>query len=158
MAFTAPDIRAGSSASHTIHVHAVDNGNLYVYFTQASGQIDWGGYGDRTGTANLGVIDVTPGGTDIMYTVTVTAGTESWKLQTTALHQVYTYGIDCQRAQTTFAVNGLPVHERHLLLGRDITGRLWQYTGTGTTTAPLGPRALIGSGWNTYNQLVVPGD
>jgi hypothetical protein len=44
------------------------------------------------------------------------------------------------------------------LLGRDSAGVLWLYRGTGSQTAPFAKRTRVGSGWNTYNQLVGAGD
>ncbi len=44
------------------------------------------------------------------------------------------------------------------LLGRDTAGNLYLYTGTPSTTAPLGPRVKIGYGWQTYNAIVASGD
>jgi hypothetical protein len=37
------------------------------------------------------------------------------------------------------------------LIARDTKGTLWEYKGTGSATAPLGPMANVGTGWNTYN-------
>ncbi|MGW1915757.1 hypothetical protein ACWCQS_34825 [Streptomyces sp. NPDC002076] len=39
------------------------------------------------------------------------------------------------------------------LLARDKTGALWLYPGTGTT-AVLGTRIKIGTGWGIYNTLL----
>ncbi|MFE0736127.1 N-acetylmuramoyl-L-alanine amidase [Streptomyces sp. NPDC058855] len=44
------------------------------------------------------------------------------------------------------------------LLATDKAGGLWLYPGTGNTTAPLGPRRQIGTGWGVYNQLTATGD
>ncbi|MEU5397753.1 VCBS repeat-containing protein [Streptomyces sp. NPDC005963] len=40
------------------------------------------------------------------------------------------------------------------LLARDSAGAMWLYPGTGSTTAPLGARTKVGTGWNIYNALV----
>ncbi|MFD3993783.1 N-acetylmuramoyl-L-alanine amidase [Streptomyces sp. NPDC058583] len=37
------------------------------------------------------------------------------------------------------------------LIGRDGTGTLWSYKGTGSLTAPFATRAKVGSGWQIYN-------
>ncbi|MCM1945329.1 FG-GAP-like repeat-containing protein [Streptomyces sp. G2] len=44
------------------------------------------------------------------------------------------------------------------LLARTTAGELYVYPGTGNASAPFRPRALIGTGWNTYKQLASPGD
>ncbi len=37
------------------------------------------------------------------------------------------------------------------LIGRDGTGTLWSYKGTGSLTTPFATRAKVGSGWQIYN-------
>ncbi|MFJ3103143.1 FG-GAP repeat domain-containing protein [Streptomyces sp. NPDC086835] len=44
------------------------------------------------------------------------------------------------------------------LIARATDGRLYLYSGTGVASAPFKAKKLIGSGWNTYNKLVAPGD
>ncbi|MER6983630.1 choice-of-anchor D domain-containing protein, partial [Streptomyces carpinensis] len=44
-----------------------------------------------------------------------------------------------------------PASQLGTLLARDSSGTLWQYHGTGVTSAPLAARTAIGPGWNTYN-------
>ncbi|MEU7006045.1 N-acetylmuramoyl-L-alanine amidase [Streptomyces sp. NPDC046332] len=44
------------------------------------------------------------------------------------------------------------------LVARDSAGNLWFYKGTGSATAPYAARTMVGSGWQTYNQLVGPSD
>ncbi|MFI2645299.1 N-acetylmuramoyl-L-alanine amidase [Streptomyces sp. NPDC018610] len=44
------------------------------------------------------------------------------------------------------------------LIGRDASGVLWLYKGTGSTTAPFAARTKIGAGWNTYKTLTDTGD
>ncbi|MCM1943764.1 hypothetical protein NC315_00095 [Streptomyces sp. G2] len=44
------------------------------------------------------------------------------------------------------------------LLATDTSGVLWLYTSTGDTAKPFNPRKRVGSGWQTYNLLVAPGD
>ncbi|MCX5382004.1 FG-GAP-like repeat-containing protein [Streptomyces sp. NBC_00083] len=44
------------------------------------------------------------------------------------------------------------------LLARDASGVLWLYQGTGNAAAPYAPRAKVGTDWNLYNALLVPGD
>lgn len=40
------------------------------------------------------------------------------------------------------------------LVGRDASGVLWLYKGTGNATAPYANRTRIGGGWNVYNTLI----
>ncbi|WP_425442606.1 FG-GAP repeat domain-containing protein [Streptomyces colonosanans] len=44
------------------------------------------------------------------------------------------------------------------IVAKDTAGVLWLYKGTGNYKAPFAPRTRIGSGWNTYNNLVSVGD
>ncbi|MDP5317323.1 VCBS repeat-containing protein [Streptomyces poriferorum] len=44
------------------------------------------------------------------------------------------------------------------VVARDAAGVLWLYKGTGNYKAPFTARTKIGSGWNTYNQLISTGD
>jgi hypothetical protein len=44
------------------------------------------------------------------------------------------------------------------LLARTSTGTLRLYPGTGSASAPLGKPVAVGTGWNGYDALVVPGD
>ncbi|WP_371652265.1 MULTISPECIES: N-acetylmuramoyl-L-alanine amidase [unclassified Streptomyces] len=44
------------------------------------------------------------------------------------------------------------------LIGRDGTGVLWYYQGTGTPAAPFAARVKIGGGWQGYNAMVSTGD
>ncbi|MDX2294892.1 MULTISPECIES: VCBS repeat-containing protein [Streptomyces] len=44
------------------------------------------------------------------------------------------------------------------LYARDYTGTLWWYAGTGVNAKPFGTRKAIGTGWNTYNQILPGGD
>ncbi len=44
------------------------------------------------------------------------------------------------------------------VLGRNKTGQLYLYLGTGDPAKPLSGRSLVGSGWNKFDQLVGIGD
>ncbi|MFI2437298.1 N-acetylmuramoyl-L-alanine amidase [Streptomyces sp. NPDC018693] len=46
-----------------------------------------------------------------------------------------------------------PGTNRYNILGRDSSGVLWQYQGTGSATAPFLSRYRVGGGWNTYNAV-----
>lgn len=43
-------------------------------------------------------------------------------------------------------------------VGRDSSGTLWYYQGTGNPAAPFAPRVKVGGGWNIYNSLTGVGD
>ncbi|MCL2553886.1 MAG: N-acetylmuramoyl-L-alanine amidase, partial [Actinomycetia bacterium] len=47
-----------------------------------------------------------------------------------------------------------PGTARNNLLGRDSSGALWQYQGTGNAAAPYYSRFKVGPGWQVYNMLV----
>ncbi|WP_328949834.1 FG-GAP-like repeat-containing protein [Streptomyces sp. NBC_00184] len=44
------------------------------------------------------------------------------------------------------------------LLGRDSSGVLWLYKGTGKAAVPYAARTKVGAGWSAYNSLVSAGD
>ncbi|MFI1092910.1 trypsin-like serine protease [Streptomyces sp. NPDC020917] len=44
------------------------------------------------------------------------------------------------------------------IVGRDSSGTLWLYKGTGNASAPWSARVKIGAGWNTYNAMASTGD
>ncbi|WP_051794868.1 VCBS repeat-containing protein [Streptomyces sp. NRRL S-87] len=44
------------------------------------------------------------------------------------------------------------------VLARSLDGTLWFFKGTGSATAPLRTRTKVGTGWNTYNQIVAADD
>ncbi|MET7718112.1 hypothetical protein ABZS89_38000, partial [Streptomyces sp. NPDC005407] len=173
LAFNTPDIEAGKTSPQTLHVHAVDGGHLNLWFGPAPDQYGWDSHGvdirvtgvtagesaqctQRTESLTMGIVliqcDLTPGDTDITYTLTSAPGTESWRINAYARYKVYSWG-DYLTADAAFAVDGLPVRERHTLLGRDSAGKLWLYHGTGNAAAPFSTRSLASSGWQGYNAL-----
>ncbi|WP_031087600.1 N-acetylmuramoyl-L-alanine amidase [Streptomyces sp. NRRL S-1831] len=46
-----------------------------------------------------------------------------------------------------------PGTDRYDLLGRDASGVLWQYQGTGSASSPFFGRFRVGGGWNTYDAV-----
>ncbi len=46
-----------------------------------------------------------------------------------------------------------PGTDRYNILGRDSSGTLWQYQGSGSATAPFLTRYRVGPGWNTYDTV-----
>ncbi|MFD7447192.1 hypothetical protein [Streptomyces sp. NPDC059909] len=161
LSFNIPDIEAGKSSPQNLRVHAVDGGHLDLWFGPAPEQYGWNTRdvdigvtavtaGDsaqcthRTESLSFGnaliQCDLKPGDTDITYTLASAPGTESWRINTYARYKVYSWGQAYLTAEAAFAVDGLPVRERHTLLGRDAAGKLWQFA----------PRVRVGSG----NRLV----
>ncbi|MFF8591832.1 N-acetylmuramoyl-L-alanine amidase [Streptomyces sp. NPDC015220] len=43
--------------------------------------------------------------------------------------------------------------DRYNILGRDASGVLWQYQGSGSASAPFLARYRVGAGWNTYDTV-----
>jgi hypothetical protein len=44
------------------------------------------------------------------------------------------------------------------MVGREPSGTLWFYKGTGVPSAPFARRSKVGDGWQTYNMLIATGD
>ncbi|MGW8766694.1 N-acetylmuramoyl-L-alanine amidase [Streptomyces sp. NPDC055815] len=44
------------------------------------------------------------------------------------------------------------------VIGRESSGVLWLYPGTGNPSSPLGPRVKVGTGWQGYNAIISTGD
>ncbi|MBD0708470.1 MULTISPECIES: N-acetylmuramoyl-L-alanine amidase [unclassified Streptomyces] len=44
------------------------------------------------------------------------------------------------------------------LIGRDATGTLWLYKGSGNAASPYAARVQVGNGWQVYNSIVGPSD
>lgn len=175
LTFSTPHIQAGASSTQALHVHAVDGGHLNLWFGETPGQISWSGHdvGIRVTGVSAGhtaqcthtsdvvdqglvliTCDLTPGDTDISYTVATPAGTENWRIEAYASYQVYSWGTDYLTGQGSFAVDGgVPVRDRYRLLSRDSSGKLWQYLGTAKGDAPFRTRSLIGGGWQSYTAL-----
>ncbi|MDT0614527.1 N-acetylmuramoyl-L-alanine amidase [Streptomyces lancefieldiae] len=60
------------------------------------------------------------------------------------------------RTSDVQVVNGTtpdPGTDRYDILGRDASGVLWQYQGTGSASAPFFSRFRVGAGWNAYNAV-----
>ncbi|MGW5202892.1 hypothetical protein [Streptomyces spiralis] len=132
-------------------VHAVDGGHLDVWFGPGPEQYGWNSHhvdirvtaltagataqcthGTQSLSEGLVLIqcDLQPGDTDIVYTLTSAAGTESWKINAHARYKVYSYRTDYRTADAAFAVDGPP--------SASVTCS-WAATApatSGTTTAP----------------------
>ncbi|MET7760130.1 VCBS repeat-containing protein [Streptomyces sp. NPDC005389] len=170
-----PPLPAGGTVRQRIRVHAIDAGDLVIYFRFADGYLArmpkplrFGGVTTGPGaTCKVGVSTVPdsipnlscrlePGDHTIEYELTGDAGQYAQHLQVASWYDIYDFGIwdstFLRRLSAPFAVQGRPILPQHGLLARDTTGKLWSYFGTGTA-ASLGTRYETGTGWQTYNAL-----
>ncbi|MGW6883584.1 FG-GAP repeat domain-containing protein [Streptomyces goshikiensis] len=168
--FHTPDVPAGASVRHRVDVHALDAG--WRNFVYLPGE----GSPDRAFTPLARLSDVTtsegmsctfgptigfyqtngsctyPAGEHwIEYTLTVPAGSGTTPLVVDTTSNIYTSG-PSQRAKTSFSTGSGAPRRLHYLLARDGGGQLFRYWGDGEDSL-AGDRALIGGGWNTYDQL-----
>ncbi|WP_328887914.1 FG-GAP repeat domain-containing protein [Streptomyces sp. NBC_00316] len=175
LAFTTPDVPAGTATKHKLHIHAVDSGKLVIWFTPQTGQPSWddhavdirvtavtSGSGAQCALhpeytvidpAYIVTCDVATGDTDIEYTLYAAPGTESWKLTTQVRYQIYSGGSHWVTAQRGFAIQGTPVRERARLQARDKTGAVYDYQGTGNGDTPFKPRTATGLNDGAYTQI-----
>ncbi|MEV5948962.1 VCBS repeat-containing protein [Streptomyces sp. NPDC051993] len=174
LTFNTPDVPASTPTRQTLHIHALDQGRLRIYFGKQPGQIDWSSHGVDVRVTSVATddkahctqrpytlvdatvlveCDVAPGDTDIAYTLYAAPGTESWKLTALADYNIYSYGSKELTAHSDFAIQGIPVRDRARLMARDTAGRLYEYTGTGNGDTPFQPRYQIGTAWNTYTAV-----
>lgn len=117
LAFNTPHIGAGKASPQTLRVHAVDGGHLKLWFSPGPQQYGWDSHGvdirvtsvtagesasctHRSDSLTQGTLlvacELTPGDTDITYTLTSAPGTESWRIEAHAAYQVYSWGQDDQ--------------------------------------------------------------
>ncbi|WP_406132515.1 FG-GAP repeat domain-containing protein [Streptomyces zaomyceticus] len=172
-----PPVPAGGTVRQQIRVHAIDGGELTVYFRFADGYlarmpkpIRFGGITTGPGaTCTVGSTTVPdlngwnlncrlePGDHTIGYELTGDAGQYAQHLRVATTYNIYNFGIwdstYLRRLSVPFAAQGRPVLPRHGLLARDTTGALFGYSGTGVAGTPLTARYRIGTGWQTYSTL-----
>ncbi|SHN36270.1 FG-GAP repeat domain-containing protein [Actinacidiphila paucisporea] len=177
VAFDTPDLPTGGSVRHTLHLHTVDPGELYLHFWPADGQPVWR-YGNTIsfqdvalsagtmcvplgkavldGETNLRC-ELTPGDQTISYTLTAPAGLTTWHVQAITSYNVYARGygglhdVDSRNA---FDLQGGPTRLDHYLPVRDSAGKMSMYYGTGKAAAPFyAPPHTVGGGWQIYNAL-----
>ncbi|WP_338672696.1 VCBS repeat-containing protein [Streptomyces sp. SCSIO 30461] len=174
VAFDTPAVPAGRSVRHKLRVHATDPGKIYTYYLPSDGQPNWRrdevAITDVTtspgiscarqtrlifGGGNNLACEASSGDHTIEYTLTAPPGMDTWRIATHVVHDIYQlapYGSALDRTSTFTAGTGT-LHLRHQLLARDTSGSLYRFAGTGKPTTPLSTRSLIGTGWQTYNQI-----
>ncbi|MFD5424973.1 FG-GAP repeat domain-containing protein [Streptomyces sp. NPDC127084] len=174
VAFDTPAVPAGRSVRHKLRVHATDPGNVRTYYARSVGQPSW--RRDKVAITNVttspGIscrldtrlileggnnlnCEASSGDHTIEYTLTAPAGMDTWRIATHVVHDIYDlapHGSALDRTSAFTAGTG-PLHLRHQLLARDPSGNLYRFAGTGKPTTPLSTRSLIGTGWQTYNQI-----
>ncbi|MEV0092309.1 VCBS repeat-containing protein [Streptomyces sp. NPDC050738] len=174
MTLSTPALAAGGTVTHTVSLHAVDNGELQLTFRPADGMRDpeedelkvtitdaAGGptaeCDHTTGDLAYGGVtcQVTPGDATVTYTLKAGATAAAWKLDMDAVYQVYNWGDGNPEASSAFAIDSTrPVPTHYKLLARNSKGYLDYHYGTGKATAPFRDfNETIGSGWNTYTAL-----
>ncbi|MFD6887867.1 FG-GAP repeat domain-containing protein [Streptomyces sp. NPDC059957] len=176
IALSTPTLPAGGSVKHTVKLHAVDKGRLYLYASPAPGfrywdegerkitvaGLDAGGAAGADCYQTVGEFDglecdiTKPGDYTLTYTLKAQATAPAWKLRVSADYQVYTFGTGNPEKTSDFAVAGsTPVTPRFRLVGRDAEGWLWDYRGTGKAAEPFNPVDPAGGNfdWNQYTAL-----
>ncbi|MFH8838630.1 FG-GAP repeat domain-containing protein [Streptomyces sp. NPDC017868] len=170
-------VPAGGTARQQIRVHAIDRGELTVYFRFADGYlasmpkpVRFGGVSTDPGaTCTVGSSAVPdynfwnlscrlePGDHTIGYELTGDAGQYAQHLRLATMYDIYDFGIwastSLRRLSAPFATQGRPVLPSHDLVARGTMGTLFDYSGTGAAGAPLAGPYRIGTGWQAYNAL-----
>ncbi|MBW5250386.1 VCBS repeat-containing protein [Streptomyces sp. P01-B04] len=175
LALNTPTLKAGDSVTQSITVHAVDAGHLSIMFGPSEGQRGWEeseadiridsvSRGDNTTCDHtLGSVayggevrcDITPGDVTIDYTLTAGAKMAAWKVDASAVYEVYNWGTHNPETSSHFVIDSpYPVRPHHLLLARGKDGLLRYHHGTGSASQPFRDyEEIVGHGWNIYNQL-----
>ncbi|MFB6518381.1 FG-GAP repeat domain-containing protein [Streptomyces sp. NPDC056401] len=180
MRLSTPMLPAGGTVKHTVKLHAVDKGRLELGLTPAEGFRRWdddselkiavvgadaaGASGAECSHSTGGIgyggeirCDIAkPGDYTVTYTLSAEAKAPAWKLTTTAVYEVYSFGTGNPEKASDFAIAGsIPVSERFRLVGRDAEGGLWDHRGTGKVAEPFTPVDPVGGtfDWNRYTAL-----
>jgi hypothetical protein len=168
---TAPDVPLSTSIVQTVHVHAEDPGRLVVSFWRPQGERDWdleevdikvtsvdGGPGstcdhtlDSIGASGDVVrCDLPVGDHTVTYTLTSGPNVAAWKIIADTEFQIVNYGVGNPEATHSFSVTSpYPVRERYRFIGRDTTGRMFYYDGTGNAAAPYRDRWGFEYNWKS---------
>ncbi|MFJ2739329.1 FG-GAP-like repeat-containing protein [Streptomyces sp. NPDC087440] len=173
--FTAPDVPAGGTVTHTLAVHAVDKGPLTVQFDDAGEQRppEWdepmpeitsvsvgeGATCDHSLSPIVFGGGVTceiekPGDYTVTYALKAPKGLAAWKLEARASYDIYNWGTGNPEATGRFAVQSdRPVRDRFHLLARKPDGTLRVYQGSGRAPQVFQPPQLEVGGWKGYTAL-----
>ncbi|MFF5638706.1 FG-GAP repeat domain-containing protein [Streptomyces sp. NPDC012825] len=175
--FDLPAVPDGGTVRQQLRVHANDAGQLSLRIDLAEGQLVASAPPIRIGKITTGtgvtceirqtvvpdtlvnhlVCTLEAGDHIIGYELTSEKGQYAQNLQAHIRYDIYDQGVwdesDVKQTSVPFAIQGRTVRPQHSLLARDTAGRLWSYSGTGTTTRPLDVRYQIGSGWQTYTAV-----
>lgn len=179
IALSTPTLPAGGSVQQTVKLHAVDKGRLALSLSEAAGfrrwdegelkvtvdGVDAAGATGAECSHSLGEVghgqeircDInTPGDYTVTYTLKAEATAPAWKLNNSAVYEVYTFGTGNPEKAADFAVtSSIPVTERFRIVGRGAEGDLWDYRGTGKAAEPFRWTAPVGGAvnWNQYSAL-----
>ncbi|WP_327302169.1 VCBS repeat-containing protein [Streptomyces sp. NBC_01298] len=171
--FHTPDVPAGKSVRHRIDVHALDAGWRNLVYLPGAGAPEWGSgslaqLSDlRTSKGMACTLDpaitwrwanatcnYTAGEHWIEFTVTVPKGSGTTPLIVDSTSSIYTRGGDegYRRDAASFKVGSGPLRRLNELLARDGSGQLFGYSANREGSLST-DKYLIGTGWNTYDQL-----
>ncbi|WHM35958.1 VCBS repeat-containing protein [Streptomyces sp. BPTC-684] len=133
------------------------SGNLYLYLGYGDGKMTsrylvgggWGQYTQLAGNSDLtgdGKADIVARGGD--GTLWLYKGTGNYKAPFEGRTKI---GGGWNTYNTIFAAGDIDLDGKADLIGRDASGALYLYKGTGNAASPFASRVKIGtSGWNTY--------
>ncbi|WP_159026484.1 FG-GAP repeat domain-containing protein [Streptomyces vietnamensis] len=179
LALNAPSLRPGATVTHSVTLHAVDEGTLDVSFMPAQGMRDWEegetqvtltnvrasspiadcdasvnlDYGGITCRIDLG--QSSPTDVTVSYDLKTGATAAAWNIEASAIYGVYDFGTGNPEKSATFPiVSSRPVPTHYAMLARDKSGNLLWHYGTGKATAPFRDwTENVGRGWGVYNSL-----
>ncbi|MEW1906604.1 VCBS repeat-containing protein [Streptomyces sp. NPDC086147] len=174
--FDLPAVPDGGTVRQRLRVHANDAGRLTLRFAYAPHQILRDSPPLRIGRVTAGsgatcevrhttlpdtipnvACFLAPGDHVVEYELTGGPGQYAHKLQAHTRYNIYDQGVwdesDVKQSSAPFLAQGRTVQPWHGLHARDTTGRLWEYDGTHSATAPLDTRSETGTGWQTYTAI-----
>ncbi|MFB7518109.1 FG-GAP repeat domain-containing protein [Streptomyces sp. NPDC056144] len=178
MTLTTPTLPAGGTVKHTLKLHAVDKGKLWLDLNAAPGYRRWDegelkvtvtgvSRGTATGIScdhSTGYIPdggvyctvTKPGDYTVTYGLKAAAGAPAWRVRAFAAYEVYNFGIGNPEKSSDFSIGSTkPVIQRHQLVGRASDGDLYAYEGTGKVSPLFQEVSPVGySGdWNRYSAI-----
>ncbi|MBT2441941.1 VCBS repeat-containing protein [Streptomyces sp. ISL-36] len=140
--------RAWDGLPYTTLSSGAEGGMFYGSDANDDLALDMIPIGDQDGNGQPEVLTLSPYGTLRLYAdATATDGSYRWQGGGWTLYN------------KVFSPGDVDGDGRADLIGRQHNGDLYLYLANGSTTsAPFGPRAKVGSGWNIYDQIVGVGD